>query len=171
MPKNHNRRDTATIAAVPCPTCGAPIGTPCLNPHQPHDPVHTTRLLAHDSKVTGCAPETLAEIWALVVDIADAHDATPMTKHPRPWYLRIDEQWEISINGGRQPAHCTQISGQPTAPIPATHMLVQFNGFPAGLLSPYDGVIAAGTTANDNTLIAALRAHLRRTLNPPQANP
>jgi hypothetical protein len=31
------RREAAIRAALPCPTCGAPIGAPCREGTQPHD--------------------------------------------------------------------------------------------------------------------------------------
>lgn len=71
---------------------------------------------------------------------------------PGCWEHRIDEHWEISMNGNkgtRKDSKGAEVSG--------FSVLVWFNGFPAGEIGPFDGIIAAGELANEDTFIAAVR--------------
>ena len=61
--------------------------------------------------------------------------------------LDVDGAWKITINGKSEA--CDNI--------PPYGVLVEFNGWPAGILDPGGGVIAAGEAANEDTLIAALK--------------
>lgn len=54
--------------------------------------------------------------------------------------------------------------------VPAFHCYVEFNGWPAGLLSPYDGTFAAGEAANEETFIAALEQATERAKRGAQNN-
>ena len=64
-----------------------------------------------------------------------------------------EREWEVTINGNPRPK-----DGQP--PFSA---YVTFNGFPAGVLTAQEGIIAGGKVANEETFIAALRAELEET--------
>lgn len=62
--------------------------------------------------------------------------------------IDVDSTWKITFNG------CPE-ERQSIAPF---HILVEYNGFPAGIIGPGDGVIAAGERANEDAFIAALKA-------------
>lgn len=66
--------------------------------------------------------------------------------------LAVDEHWTVFVNGSDAPVthHGCEV--------PRFHMYVEFNGFPAGLFSPYGGIIAGGSAANEDTFIAAIEA-------------
>ncbi len=66
------------------------------------------------------------------------------------WEHKIDDHWFIKING-----HSKEMQG-----IPAFHMTIEYDGFPAGILSPFEGTIAAGTEANEDTFIEAVEKKL-----------
>ncbi len=66
------------------------------------------------------------------------------------WEHQIDRHWFIKING-----YSKQVNG-----IPPYNMFIEFNGYPAGILSPFDGTIAAGTEANEDTFIEAVKKKL-----------
>lgn len=61
--------------------------------------------------------------------------------------VAIDDTWSFRING-----HPTQQDS-----IPAYHLSLEYNGFPAGIFGPGGGIIAAGEGANEDALIRALR--------------
>jgi hypothetical protein len=42
--------------------------------------------------------------------------------------------------------------------LPAMTCMVTYNGWPAGMLGPFGGIIAAGDAANERSFIDALRA-------------
>ncbi len=66
------------------------------------------------------------------------------------WEHKIDDHWFIKING-----HSKEMQG-----IPAFHMTIEYNGFPAGIVSPFEGTIAAGEAANEDTFIEAVQKKL-----------
>lgn len=86
-----------------------------------------------------------------VSDFAIAVGAAPINKHPGCWEHKVDERWWLSANGHRVPV--TNSRGVKVQPF---HVYVEFNGWPAGVFSPYGGEFAAGSTANEATFIAAL---------------
>lgn len=53
--------------------------------------------------------------------------------------------WRVRWNGGKE-----EQEG-----IPPFHMVVYYNGFPAGVMNPGIGLLAAGAAANEDTFIAA----------------
>ena len=72
---------------------------------------------------------------------------------PGCWEHQVDDKWFIAVNAHDSPVECSK--GPSVAPF---HCYVEYNGFPAGLISPHDGIIAAGECANEDTFIAALKA-------------
>ena len=70
-------------------------------------------------------------------------------EHPikdKVWTHKIDDKWLVKING----CHVEKES------IPPYHMMVEFNGFPAGCVSPWEGVFADGVAANEDIFIDAV---------------
>ena len=55
--------------------------------------------------------------------------------------------WKVKVNGTKSKADS----------IPPFYTAVEWNGWPAGLLAPMgDGMVCAGSEANEDTLLAAL---------------
>jgi hypothetical protein len=61
---------------------------------------------------------------------------------PGVTFDRVVGPWEISLNGANLQA------------------ALKFNGWPAGVIDPGGGIIAAGNAANEDTFIAAIEADL-----------
>ena len=72
---------------------------------------------------------------------------------PGCWEHQVDKQWFIAVNAHDVPVKCSK--GTSVGPF---HCYVEYNGFPAGLINPGGGVIAAGSCANEDSFIAALKA-------------
>ncbi len=66
------------------------------------------------------------------------------------WENQIDEHWFIKING-----HSKEMKG-----IPAYCMTIEYDGFPAGIISPFDGMMVSGEVINEDALIAAMKKKL-----------
>lgn len=66
------------------------------------------------------------------------------------WENQIDEHWFIKING-----HSKEMKG-----IPAYCMEIEYDGFPAGNISPFDGTMLAGEEINEDEFIAAVQKKL-----------
>ena len=90
----------------------------------------------------------ISQAFAIVTDLAKALGVAEINKIPGCWEHQIDDLWHITINGHREP-----YDG-----LPPYHMAVRFNGWPAGVLNPFYGVIASGEAANEDDFISAVKA-------------
>lgn len=96
----------------------------------------------------------ISEAFMLIADLADKDDAAPVNKHPGCWERAVGK-WHISVNGHREPRKNAE--GMEVPPFSA---VLTFNGWPAGIIDPSGGVIAAGAVANEDTFIEALKTEL-----------
>lgn len=80
------------------------------------------------------------------VELAAALGARDISQLPGYWSHQVDERWKIDLNGKD-----VTLDG-----IPPYHVAIEYNGWPAGILSPIGGIIAAGEGANESTFIDAL---------------
>lgn len=89
-------------------------------------------------------PDQLSTAFYMVARLADKLGEAPIKN--KVWTHKLDDHWSIKING----FHDEKES------IPPYHMMIEFNGFPAGCVSPWEGVFAAGTKANEDAFIDAV---------------
>lgn len=97
------------------------------------------------------------EVFGAIVDLAAALRVTRINQLPGCWEHAIDELWWLALNGHRTPVRCSR--GVVVEPF---HAYVEWNGWPAGVLSPDGGLLAAGALANEDALIEALRKAARQ---------
>jgi hypothetical protein len=91
-------------------------------------------------------------LFDLIAQIAIKDGASPMKKHEGCWNRKIDDNWEIWVNGHREPK-----PGPPDVLVQPFNCYVEFNGWPAGSFSPVEGCLAAGSLANEETFAEALK--------------
>ena len=84
---------------------------------------------------------------------AAAKGAKNIFQLPGCWESDVDGHWWIAING-----HTETVSSSRGQDVPPFSVVIEFNGWPAGIIGPDGGVIAAGGAANEDTFIAALKA-------------
>jgi hypothetical protein len=89
-------------------------------------------------------PDQLSTAFYMVARLADKLGEAPIKD--KLWTHKVDDHWLVKING------CPKEKES----IPPYHMMVEFNGFPAGCVSPFEGVFAAGTEANEDGFIDAV---------------
>lgn len=92
---------------------------------------------------------------------AQSHGAKNLKDHPGCWERQVDETWFVAFNGHKEPTptHGGKKSlGQSVDVLPFS-VYVEYNGWPAGILTPSGGEFAAGSGANVDTFVAALAAH------------
>jgi hypothetical protein len=89
--------------------------------------------------------------FAALCDLGIALGIAPLNEHAGCWHHRIDERWAVWMNGHKVPM--PSVLEQWLDPF---HCYVEYNGWPAGIFSPFGGVIAAGEGANENAFIAAI---------------
>jgi len=95
--------------------------------------------------------------YDLIAQLAVALDAHPLHKHEACWEFSVDENWYIAVNGHDKPRLCS--NGVSVDPYTA---YIAWNGWPAGILGPSGGPIAAGRLVNEQALCEALQAAIRR---------
>ena len=101
--------------------------------------------------------ESFSEAFALIADLGIKLGAVPLAqKHAACWEHDVDAQWHIAVNGHREPKKSRD--GMDVPPFTAA---VSFNGWPAGLINPREGIIAAGAAANEDAFLAALKKALQ----------
>jgi hypothetical protein len=95
----------------------------------------------------------ISEAFMAVVDWSEALGAAPMNRHAGCWEHAVDERWWVAVNAHKEPVACSH-----GPEVPPFTCYVEFNGFPAGLINAYGGTIAAGSVANEDAFITALKA-------------
>jgi hypothetical protein len=68
------------------------------------------------------------------------------------YHVKLDDRWEFWVNATDKPQ---EADGAPVNPY---ECYVKFNGWPAGLFTPYGGTFAAGSAANEESFCEALKA-------------
>ena len=86
----------------------------------------------------------------LICELAEKDKVGPLNKLPALWVRQLDDKWLLVANGHRQSLKYNNVA------VPPFHFYVEFDGWPAGMFDAYDGCIAAGSAANEETFIAAL---------------
>lgn len=101
------------------------------------------------------AERPICEAFVVVAELARASGAlAPLTRYPGCWEYEVDERWRVALNAHPVPKEASFSNGVPVEPF---HCFVTYNGWPAFIFNPYGGVGAAGSAANENTFIAAVR--------------
>lgn len=101
--------------------------------------------------------QKISEAFSEIAELAKVLDVKDIGKLPGCWEYQIDDQWWIAVNGHSEAIECS--TGSKVDPF---NCYVQYNGWPAGLFDPYGGTIAAGTGANEDNFIAAIKAAIDR---------
>lgn len=96
--------------------------------------------------------DNVCEAFAKLCDLCIARGEAPANKHPGCWEVQLDKRWWIAFNGHKEPKQSSK--GGPS--VDPFHCYVEYNGWPAGVFTPYGGVIAAGEGANESMFIQAL---------------
>ena len=74
----------------------------------------------------------------------------------KKWVGSINEHWVIAIHANKGKEIEFEPKGAMGGKAEFGIMLVWFNGWLAGMIDPYGGVIAAGELANEDTFIEAI---------------
>lgn len=99
---------------------------------------------------------TKKPLFILLADLAKKDRLPPLNTLPACWERQIGERWWVAINGHTEPkpqSHSDQ-------PVEAYHAYVEFNGWPAGLFTPFGGQFAAGDAANEEAFAKAIEEEI-----------
>lgn len=101
----------------------------------------------------------ISTAFALIADLAVSLGVENIKeKYPDCWEHQIDDYWWIAVNGHKEAKKASM--GIEVLPF---HCYVEFNGFPAGIFSPFGGSIVAGKLANEDTFIKAIQKQIATT--------
>lgn len=92
--------------------------------------------------------DEIAEVFDLVAQLAVQQGHCNVTDLVT---IRVDDKWTVKVNG-----HRTETKEH----IPPFHAAIEYNGFPAGLITPFGGSMVDHPNANESLLCEALRAAL-----------
>jgi hypothetical protein len=98
-------------------------------------------------------PDQISMAMVAVCDLALSLGFRDLNKRDDCWEHQIDANWWVAVNGRKEPTKCSH--GLTVHPY---QCYIEFNGFPAGIIDPYDGIIAAGDAANEDSFIEAVKA-------------
>lgn len=96
---------------------------------------------------------TVCTAFGVIIQLGNALGVRDINQLPGCWEHAVDDQWRIALNG-----HGDERTAFGRATVPPYHIYVEYNGWPAGLIGPAGGVIAAGDGATEDTFIAAVEA-------------
>lgn len=99
----------------------------------------------------------VAEAFAKIADLGKSLGVKSINKLPACWEIQIDERWWLAINGHKEEIECS--TGDKA---PSFHAYIRYNEWPAGLIYPGGGIIAAGECANEDTFIEAIEARIAK---------
>jgi hypothetical protein len=97
----------------------------------------------------------ISEAFALTAELCLAMNAAPVNQHSGCWELAVDDHWFLAFNGHNVPVNCSK-----SAKVPPFTIYIEYNGWPAGVVDPVGGTMAAGDCANENAFLDALRARI-----------
>lgn len=105
------------------------------------------------------ASEKMFDVSVLMTKVMALHDrlGLPSVKlmPGEIWTHQLDDHWFIAVNANKESVKLGPPDGM-LVEVHAFSVAVWFNGWYAGEFDTYDGFMAAGSEANEDTLIAAL---------------
>lgn len=103
---------------------------------------------------------TITEVFGIIVELAESMGVQDINQEAACWEVDIDSHWSISVNGHREAVTC--VHGVNVAPFTA---YLQYNGWPAGMITPLSGLIAAGNAVNEQSFIDACKVRILKELS------
>lgn len=98
-----------------------------------------------------------------IIDLVYALDAHPLNGHDGAWVYQIDDAWRVAVNGHESAVTVPEADGcMACDELGPFHFAVWFNGWLCGLMTPFEGVFAAGAAANEDAFIVAVDAAIAR---------
>lgn len=95
----------------------------------------------------------IKEAFSAIAQLAGRLGIEKINEMEGCWEHQVDGLWWIAVNGHTKPLKCSH-----GAEVPPINCYIEFNGWPAGIIDPFGGIIAAGAAANEDTFIDALNA-------------
>jgi len=97
-------------------------------------------------------------VYVAIAELGLAAGAAPLTQFPACWEYQVDKHWRVAFNGHAAAKHCSFSD----ATIEPFTCYATFNGWAAFVIDPNGGFGAAGTVANEDSFLEAIRAETER---------
>jgi len=112
--------------------------------------------------MSSAQPQPTCEMFDKMVQLGLLLGVRNIKDFEGAWVQKVDEQWTFAINGKDE---TLEVRPDETmgARLKFGHAAIWFNGWLAGIITPYGGEFAAGSAANEDTFIAALDAAIANT--------
>jgi hypothetical protein len=102
------------------------------------------------------ASSSFTEIMTTIAELARTLGVHHINQLVGCWEMDVNEDWWFALNGHDDVVVCSH--GVKVQPYTA---YVEWQGWPAGMVDPYGGMLAAaGESANEDTFLAALRQRI-----------
>lgn len=109
--------------------------------------------------------EQICEAFDKIVQLGLKLGVSNLKDYPGAWVHKVDECWTVAVNGLDDPVRAKP-QGCMSVSIDPFNAAVWFNGWLAGSLDPYGGILAAGEGANEDTFIEAVDEAIRKIASP-----
>jgi len=93
----------------------------------------------------------IPEAFLKICELGHALGMRNIKDLPGCWEHQVDDHWWIATNAHRESIRCSK-----DIEVPSCSTYIEFNGWPAGIITPAGGQIAAGEAANEDAFLAAL---------------
>lgn len=100
-----------------------------------------------------------AAVFGAIAELALALGVRDLCQRDGCWAHQVDDRWWLAVNGKREPQSVVVTArggGGEEVSVPQYSAVIYYNGWPAGIVDPFGGVLAAGEGANEDTFLAAL---------------
>lgn len=95
----------------------------------------------------------ISEAFQLICELAHKRGARSIKDEPGLHVVKIDDHWTAKVNP----------HGDTVDHVLPYHIWLEWNGWPAGMIhATSGGLVAAGSLANEGTLIEAVKAAIER---------
>ena len=89
-------------------------------------------------------------VFMAIADFAKAIGVGSIKDLPGCWEVELPSGWWFAVNG-----HAEPVKGSHGPDVPPFHAYIERDGWPAGLVSPADGLMVGGTEAEFLAVIKA----------------
>lgn len=101
----------------------------------------------------------LATAQVILVELARLLGLENIRRNEGCCEIVVDGQWKVAVNPHDSPMVHNSVEIKPF------HTFIWFNGWPAGMMTPFDGCFVQGTKASEDEFIIAMARRIERETN------
>lgn len=109
------------------------------------------------SEKTKMPPFATAQV--ILVELAGLLGLENISRKEGCCEIVVDDQWKVAVNPHDSPMVHNSVLIKPF------HTFIWFNGWPAGMMTPFDGCFIESSTANEDEFIRAMARRIERETN------